>query len=165
MTDAFSDVLDANAAYADRHGPLEPPPAGAGRGLAVLTCVDARIDPLTALGLAPGEAMVLRNPGAQVTGEALNALVVCVHRLGVERILVMGHTDCGMTKADDESVRREITEATGQDASELPIGMIADQQERLAADVERLRDSPFLPADIAVAGGVLDLRTGRLDLL
>jgi carbonic anhydrase len=155
----FRDLLDANAEIARDEG--EVPPAGAARGLAVVACMDSRVEPARVLGLAPGEAFVLRNAGAKVTDEVLKALIVGV-QLGVERILVMGHTDCAMTKRTDEELRAAVAAASGADASSLEFGTIDDPHERIAADVERIRSSPFIPDDVAVAGAILDLATNRL---
>jgi carbonic anhydrase len=157
----FRDLLEANEALA-RDGGTTPPP-GAARGLAVVACMDSRVEPAAALGLGPGDALVLRNPGAQVTDEVLKALIVGV-QLGVERILVMGHTDCLMTKRTDDELRSAVAETSGTDASGLHFGAIDDPAARIAADVERIRSSPFIPDDVAVLGSILDLETGRLRL-
>jgi carbonic anhydrase len=154
MTAAFSDLLEANARRSGA-GPL--PPRGAGRGLAVVTCIDPRIEPLAPLGLEPGEAMVVRNPGGQVTEEALGALALGVHRLGVRRILLMQHTDCAMALMGED----ELRSATGG----APLRVIPDQRRRLREDIERVRASTSIPGDVAVLGAILDLRTGRLTVV
>jgi carbonic anhydrase len=156
MTADFSDLLEANAAYAERNSGAGLLPPGA--SLAVVTCIDARIEPLAALGLTLGEAMVVRNPGGQVTDEALAALAVGVHRLGVRRILVMQHTDCAMAKIGDDDLRSVTGDAT-------PLRVIPDQRERLREDVERIRASPSIPDDLPVLGAILDLHTRRLGAL
>jgi carbonic anhydrase len=138
----FSDLLEANAR---RAGPL---PKGA--KLAVVTCIDARVEPLSVLGLPLGEAMVVRNPGGQVTDEALAALALGVRRLGVQRILVMQHTDCAMAAIGEDELR---------EAGAGALRPIPDQRERLAEDVARVRAA--IP-DVPVLGTILDVGTGRL---
>ena len=161
---AFEAELAANAEYAASyaHAGLEP---RAARGLAVVTCMDSRIDPLRVLGLQPGDAKVLRNPGGQVTDDVLTALVLAVHLLGVDRVLVAQHTDCRMAKVTDEQAHEALTEATGVDTRDLELRTIADQRAALERDVQRLSSSPYLPAGLAVAGGIYDVGTGRLELL
>src|SRR6478609_5193461 len=104
---AFADILEANRAYAAefRLAGLRPEAA---RGLAVVTCIDSRIEPLDLLGLVPGDAKILRNAGARVTDDALRSLVLAVHLLGVDRIAVIAHTRCKMTEATDAELRSEI---------------------------------------------------------
>ena len=163
MTTGFEDVLAANERYAAdfAHGDL---PGGAARGLAVVTCMDSRIDPLAVLGLAPGEAKVLRNPGGQVTPEVLTSLVLATHLLGVERVLVLEHTDCRMTKVTDAQAHSAMQEASGIDTRSLDLGTIADQQGRLEQDVQRVRSCPYVPQGVTVAGAVYDVATGRVEV-
>jgi carbonic anhydrase len=162
---AFDDVLDGNARYAAQFddGQL----AGrAARGLAVVTCMDARLDPLAMLGLQPGDAKVLRTAGGRVTDEVLRALVVAVHLLGVRRVLVVEHTDCGMAKlGTDAQAHQAVLDASGVDSRSLTFGTIGDQQATLAADVQRVRSWPYLPPDLVAAGGVFDVTTGRLSIV
>src|ERR1700754_3390345 len=101
--DAFDDLYDANAKFAESFGSSELT-GRAARGLAVVTCMDSRIDPLGLLGLRPGDAKILRNAGARVTDDVLRTLVLAVYVLGVDRVFVMPHTDCGMTKVTDAEV-------------------------------------------------------------
>jgi carbonic anhydrase len=155
-------VLAANERYAAQHtGGL---PGRAARGLAVVTCMDTRIDPLQMLGLSVGDANVLRNPGGQVTDDVLRALVLAVHLLEVERVLVVQHTDCRMAKVNEEQAHEAIRESSGLDTRSLEFGTIADQREALRADVQKIRSSPYLPDTVAVMGAVYDVETGRLDV-
>src|SRR3954447_7273627 len=105
--ESFIDVLAANAEYV-RTFPNAGLPAVAARGLAVVTCMDSRIEPLAALGLGPGDAKILRNAGARVTGDVLRTLVLAVALLEVERILVMPHTRCRMAGQEETEVHDEI---------------------------------------------------------
>jgi len=160
---AFEDVLSANAEYAASYD--DAGIAGkAARGLAVVTCMDSRISPLEMLGLDKGDAKILRNAGARVTGDVLRTLVLAVHLLGVERVMVVPHTDCRMASATDEQVHEAIRESAGTDTRSLRFETIADQHATLAADVQRIRSSPYLPSDLAVVGVIYDVRTGRLEV-
>jgi carbonic anhydrase len=157
--DAFADLFAANADYASRFGlgDLAAPPT---RHVAVVTCMDARIDPLAILGLAPGEAHVLRNAGARVTDDVLRSLVKSVNQLDVTRVAVMHHTDCGAAKIKLPSLRVKVTEATGHDPVDVDFHLIDDQDESLRADVQAVRDCPYLPVGVEVVGLMYDVRTG-----
>ena len=162
--DDFADVLTGNARYAETFQD-EGLPGRAAAGLAVVTCMDSRIEPLHLLGLRRGDAKILRNAGARVTEDVLRTLVLAVALLGVERVLVMPHTDCGMTKATDAQVSDAVRERTGVDARSLDFSTIADQRDSLERDVQRIRSWPFLPAGLPVAGAVYDVRSGRLEVV
>ncbi len=155
----FDDVIKANADYADAFalGGLEPVAA---RGLAIVTCMDSRIEPLALLGLRPGDAKILRNAGARVTEDVLRTLVLAVHLLGVNRILVMPHTRCRMVQAQDGAVHESIRQRSGLDTRSLDFRLISDQEAVLRADMRRIRSSPYLPEGLPVAGVVYDVDTG-----
>src|SRR6476661_8938635 len=123
---AFADILDANRAYASEFHLAGLRPEAA-RGLAVVTCIDSRIEPLTLLGLVPGDAKILRNAGARVTDDALRSLVLAVHLLGVERVAVIAHTRCKMTEASDAELRDEISERAGTSAAGWDFLAVGDQ--------------------------------------
>src|SRR2546423_2510032 len=110
--DTFADVLAANDGYA-RSFDLRDAPASAAKGLAVLTCMDSRIEPLAMLGLEPGDAKILRNAGARVTDDVLRTLVLATYLLGVERAMVIAHTNCRMTTGDEEDVHAAVLDAGG----------------------------------------------------
>lgn len=161
MTDgSFADVLDANAAYAAAYASagLE---ARAAKGLAVLTCMDARLDPLAMLGLAVGDAKVLRNPGARVTDEVLSALVLSRYLLGCERCMVVAHTRCAMASGTEAQLHARVEAVGGPDTRSLVFRASEDQEAALRADVQRIRSFPYL-GDLAVGGFVYDVDTGRL---
>ncbi|MGH3444669.1 MAG: carbonic anhydrase, partial [Nocardioidaceae bacterium] len=103
QTSAFDDLLAANRDYAHNFT-LAGVPGVAGAGVFVLTCMDSRIDPLTILGLSAGDAKVVRNPGGRVDGQALEAMVLGVHLLAVERVLVIVHTRCAMSSSTQQQV-------------------------------------------------------------
>ena len=154
--DAFADVLAANGDYA-RGFALRGLSGSAARGLAVLTCMDSRIEPLTMLGLRPGDAKILRNAGARVTDDVLDTLLVARYLLAVDRLMVIAHTDCRMVATDASELRAEIRAAGGPDTSGVPFLTAADQESALRADVARVQ------IDGLAAGGFLyDVTTGRV---
>ncbi|MEJ5913924.1 beta-class carbonic anhydrase [Pseudokineococcus sp. 1T1Z-3] len=161
---AFDDLLLGNVEH-QRTFADAGLPGRAAKGLGLVMCMDSRIEPLHALGLGPGDAKIMRNAGARVTGDVLRTLVLATHLLGVERVLVMAHTDCRMTKATDEQVHETIKEGSGLDTRSLEFRTIADQGATLAHDVQRIRSSPYLPKDLPVAGAVYDVRTGALSVV
>jgi carbonic anhydrase len=163
MNSHFEDVLDANAVFASTYNSAHLK-GRAARGLAIVTCMDSRIEPLAMLGLAKGDAKILRNAGARVTDDVLRTLVLAVHLLGVERVMIVAHTDCRMTKVTDNEVHEAIAQSSGLDTRSMEFGVISDQQAVLARDVQRVRSSPYLPADIAVLGCVYDLETGLINV-
>jgi carbonic anhydrase len=162
MSDAFTDVLGANQAFA---ADFEDPhlQGRAARGLAVVTCMDSRISPLEMLGLAPGDAKILRNAGARVTDDVLRTLVLAVHLLNVSRVMVVAHTDCRMTKVTDDEVHEAIL-ARGIDTRSLEFRTTGNQVAALRLDVQRIRSSPYLPKDLAVIGCIYDVKTGLIDV-
>jgi carbonic anhydrase len=158
--DQFADVLRANAAYARSFSPAGPD-GRAARGLAVLTCIDSRIDPLTMLGLEPGDAKILRNAGARVTDDVLATLVIAKHLLDVERLMVIAHTDCRMIASSEEELHRAIRKSGGPDTSDLSFSTSPDQATSVRADVERVRAFEYLET-LEVGGFVYDVTTGLL---
>jgi carbonic anhydrase len=131
------------------------------RKLAVLACMDARVDPARLLGLEEGDAHVIRNAGGVVTDDALRSLAISQHLLGTEEIVVIAHTDCGMlTFTDDEfadGLERETGERPGWRAHAFP-----DLEQGVRDGIERIRSSPFVPRTDSVRGFVYEVETGRL---
>jgi carbonic anhydrase len=160
--DAFAAELTANAAYAKRFSLAGLPPVAA-RGLAVLTCMDSRIEPLQMLGLRPGDAKILRNAGARVTDDVLRTLVLAVHLLGVRRVLVVPHLGCRMSAEDEAQVHAAIFAASGVDTRSLELRPAPDVRAALLADLQRIRSWPYLPAGLVVGGAVYDVDTGLLE--
>jgi carbonic anhydrase len=160
----FDDLLAANAGYADSFHltGLEP---RAARGLAVLTCIDSRIEPLAMLGLAPGDAKILRNAGARVTDDMLRTLVLAVALLGVDRIAIVHHTQCRMVGVTDDELRATLSAEIGVDASGWDFHAVPDQPAVIAEDLAKVRSCPLLPDDLPVAGFLYDVATGRLTLI
>jgi carbonic anhydrase len=161
MAGPFDDLLDANRRNQVRFalGGLTGRPA---RGLAVLTCVDTRIDPLAVLGLTPGDAKILRNAGARVTEDVVRSLALVVAALGVERVAVIAHTDCAVAKASDDELRALVAEVSGADVAGWEPLAAVDQTAALRSDLERLRADPLLPADLVLGGFLYDVDTGAL---
>jgi carbonic anhydrase len=159
---AFDDVIQANTSYAVHHNATGLTGVAA-RGLAVVTCMDSRIDPLSVLGMAPGDVKILRNAGARVTEDVMRTLVLASYLLGVTRILVMPHTDCRMASAAEWEVHEQIMERFGVDTRSVEFRTETDQIGALITDVTRLRAYPLLPQELVVAGALLDITTGRLE--
>ncbi len=154
-------LLEGNARYAAtfERGGLPAPPA---RRLAVLVCMDARIDPLAALGLELGDAHVIRNAGGRASGDALRSLVISAHLLGTREVAVVHHTDCGMRTFTNEELRERLRRELGVDVSDLDFLPFTDLEESVREDVARIRASPLLPPGIQVRGFVYDVRDGSL---
>ncbi|MBI4898405.1 MAG: carbonic anhydrase [Actinobacteria bacterium] len=157
----FTDILSANSLYASGHEELAG--GSARRGLAVVTCIDSRIDPLESLGLVAGDAKIVRNAGARVTDDVLRTLIVATHILGVNRIALMQHTDCGVAAHTQESIERIVAQATGRSAAEIDFLTIENQLSTLRADADLLRDHPLLPSGIEVGEFIFDVKAGRLE--
>ena len=131
------------------------------RKTAVLTCMDARIDPLAVLGLELGDAHVIRNAGAVVTDEEIRSLALSQHALGTEDVVVIAHTECGVLGLDDEAFAAELEAAAGRRPDWRAHGF-ADLDEHVRAGVARIAGSPFLRHRDRVRGYVLDVATGEL---
>ena len=146
------EILPANERYATdfAKGALPMPP---GRKFAVVTCMDARLDPAKFLGLEEGDAHVIRNAGGIVTDDALRSLVISHHLLGTEEVLVIGHTDCGMLTFRDEDVQEQL-------GTDITLHAFPNVENRVSESVRAVRESPLLPD--AVNGFVYEVETGRL---
>jgi carbonic anhydrase len=157
------DLLRANAAYVSTFdlGDLAGAPA---RRLSVVTCMDARIDPLSALGLRPGEAHVIRNAGAIVTEDVLRSLAISHWELGTQEAAVIGHTGCGMTSFTNETLTRKLS-ALGVETGELDFLPFRDVAESVREGVRRIEASPLLPEPYAARGFVYDVSSGALEPL
>ncbi|MGA1289799.1 MAG: beta-class carbonic anhydrase [Ilumatobacteraceae bacterium] len=160
-TDVFSDVLAANGQYvgAFQDSGLT---GFARQGLAIVTCMDSRIDPLAIVGMKPGDVKILRNAGARVTEDVLRTLVLATHLLGVERVLVMPHTDCRMAKGDESDIHRLIAERSGVDTTSIHFATVSNQQDQLVSDVAAIRGFELLPASLGVGGAIYDVHSGKL---
>src|SRR5258707_14898704 len=180
MSNVLQEVLAANQSYAASFGDkasLAMPPA---RRFAILTCMDARLDPAKFAGLAEGDAHVIRNAGGRASDDALRSLVISYKLLGTREWFVIHHTNCGMETFTDDvmrsllasSLKTSLVDETGWHDSGDGSGStegdyidwltIADQRKSVVADVRRIRSHPLVPNEIPVYGYVYDVKTGRL---
>jgi carbonic anhydrase len=157
----FDDLLEANRRY--RREFHDPGVEGkAAKGLAVLTCIDSRIDPLAMLGLKAGDAKIIRNAGARVTDDALRSLILATNLLGVTRVCVVQHTDCALIGTTDEEIRANISVIRGLDAEGWDFLATTDQRNTLRHDIDRIESCQLLPPSLQVGGFVFDVHTGQL---
>ena len=161
MDDTFDDLLAANRRYATSAPRNFDGYAHA--GIAVVTCMDSRLQPLEMIGLFLGEAKILRTPGGHVSEDALNGCILAVNLLKVTRILVVSHSRCAMASGDDEDLQRRITQASGRDASGCEFGADPDQVGRLRADVALVARHPLIAGRAEVGGFHYDVDTGLLE--
>lgn len=161
----FDDLLAANRTYAATDFATGGFDGIAHAGVAIVTCMDSRIDPLRLLGLEPGDAKIFRNPGGRVTANALEALVLGVHLLGVERILIVPHTRCAMASNTEAELRERVGASAGQDASWQGFHVIEDQRAALMSDVRAVRSHPLIGDKVPVGGFMYDVDSGLLEQL
>jgi carbonic anhydrase len=157
----IDDLLENASRYADgfAHGDLPTPPA---KRLAVVACMDARLNPFSLLGLGEGDAHVIRNAGGVVTDDAIRSLSMSQRLLGTEAIVLIHHTDCGMLSFDDAAFRQALLEETGSEP-EWAVEGFDDVEDDVRRSIARIKSSPFIPKKDEVRGFVYDVRTGRLD--
>jgi carbonic anhydrase len=180
MSQTLQAVLEANASYAESFGDkgtLALPPA---RGFAILTCMDARLDPAGYAGLAEGDAHVIRNAGGRASDDAIRSLVISYKLLGTREWFVIHHTDCGMEFFTNDVMRGllrnslETAQLTPEGFTDVGAGpgssageyidwlTIKDQAQSVVDDVTRIRQHPLVPATIPVYGYIYDVRSGQL---
>jgi carbonic anhydrase len=180
MSKVLEEVLAANASYANSFGDKANLPMPPGRRFAVLTCMDARLDPAKFARLAEGDAHVIRNAGGRASNDAIRSLVISYKLLGTREWIVIHHTNCGMEFFTDEVMRGLLAnslETAALDASGFhDIGKgpgstegefidwltIKDQPKSVTADVRRIRNHPLVPKEIPIYGYIYDVKTGRL---
>ncbi|HEY5598509.1 MAG TPA: carbonic anhydrase [Kiloniellales bacterium] len=180
MSDILREVLTANKAYAANFGDKGKLPMPPGRGFAILTCMDARLDPAKYAGLAEGDAHVIRNAGGRASDDAIRSLVISHKLLGTNEWFVIHHTDCGMETFTDEIMRGLLAssldtatiDATGwhdrgkgpgsREGDYIDWLTIKSQAESVKADVKRIKAHPLVPDSIPVHGYIYDCKTGRL---
>jgi carbonic anhydrase len=158
--DVIDDLLANNRAYADSlptlHLDVRPR-----RQLAIVTCMDSRLDVFAALGLQNGEAHVLRNAGGVITDDVIRSLSVSQRRLGTREVMLVHHDDCGLQKITDDGFRAELQESTGV-APAFAIESFTDVEADVRQSILRVRRSPFIPHRDRVRGFVYDVDTHRL---
>jgi len=157
----FADLLGANKEYASsfKSNGLS---GEARKGLAIVTCMDSRIDPLHIVGMEAGDAKILRNAGARVTEDVLRTLVLATHLLGVKRVLVMPHTDCKMASGEEHEIHAAILEKSGIDTRGIEIRTVKDQMKALITDIQRIESYPLLAKNVKVMGAVFSVESGTL---
>jgi carbonic anhydrase len=158
--DTIDALLENNRSFAegrtDQHLDVEPQ-----RHLAIVTCMDSRLDVFAALGLGNGEAHVLRNAGGVITDDVIRSLAISQRKLGTREVMLIHHTDCGMQKITDDGFRAELQEATGT-APSFAIESFADIDADVRQSILRVRRCPFLLHRDAVRGFVYDVDTHQL---
>ncbi len=180
MSKILKEVLSANEVYASDFGDKANLPMPPGRGFAILTCMDARLDPAKYAGLAEGDAHVIRNAGGRASDDAIRSLVISHKLLGTNEWFVIHHTDCGMETFTDDIMRdllaKSLDTATvdengwhdtgagpgSQEGTYIDWLTIPDQAESVRSDVARIRNHPLVPKGIPVHGYIYDCKTGRL---
>ena len=157
----FKDALSANEEYTKtfKYSGLT---GVAQQGLAIVTCMDSRINPLSVVGMKSGDAKILRNAGARVTKDVLRTLVLATYLLGVKRILIMPHTNCRMAGVEESEIHKQIKDQYGVDTSDLEFRTVSDQHEALMMDVKRVRKYKLLNKDVVVGGAIYDVATGKI---
>jgi carbonic anhydrase len=175
-----SEVLAANGQYVKSFGDKGKLPLPPGRRFAILTCMDARLDPAKYAGLAEGDAHVIRNAGGRASDDAIRSLIISHKLLGTREWFVIHHTDCGMelftddiirgllskslkTAAVDEKGWRNVEESGGSDeANHISFLTIKNLAGSVVEDVQRIKDHPLVPKDIPVYGYIYDVKSGKL---
>jgi carbonic anhydrase len=154
-------LLQNNERYAAGFsgGDLPAPP---GRQVAVVACMDARLDVYRLLGLSPGEAHVIRNAGGVVTDEVVRSLAISQHKLGTREVVLIHHTKCGMEGLDEDAFAAQLDEAAGGAPRGWEVAAFTSADDSVRASIEKLRESPFLPEKGSIRGFVFDVETGRL---
>lgn len=181
MSKILDEVLTANMSYAANFGDKGKLPMPPGRRFAILTCMDARLDPAKYAGLAEGDAHVIRNAGGRASDDAIRSLVISYKLLGSREWFVVHHTDCGMETFTDDVMRKLLRgslETASVDASgwhdagggggsaegeHISWLTIANQEQSVLEDVQRIRMHPLVPKDIPIYGYIYDVRTGKLN--
>lgn len=158
----FQDLIAANQSFAAQFS-QEELTGQAKQGLAIVTCMDSRIDPLRIVGMHAGDAKILRNAGARVTEDVLRTLVLATHLLNVHRILVMPHTDCRMASAEEPEIHATILEKSGIDTRGIEIRTVRDQLKALRTDIQRIESYPLLAKGVTTMGAIYDVKTGLLN--
>ena len=133
-----------------------------GRHVAVLTCMDARLDPARFLGLEEGDAHVIRNAGGRASEDAIRSLTISEQLLGTNTVVVIHHTDCGMVTFSNEDLREKLRQQLNADAEHIDFLPFKDLEQSVRDDVATLKNSPFIPDNIEVSGFIYDVSSGRL---
>jgi carbonic anhydrase len=157
---SIDDLLANNRTFAAEHGYAHRD-VNPARRLAVVACMDSRLDVFAALGLTQGEAHVLRNAGGVITDDVVRSLAISQRKLGTEQIVLIQHTDCGLNRLTDDGFRKELQDDTGM-APPFAIESFTDVEANVRQSIQRLRSSPFLLHRDRIRGFVYDVDTGLL---
>lgn len=157
----FDNFIKANQAYVDLHGtahlPLKPKTR-----VAIVTCMDSRLHVAPALGLALGDAHILRNAGGRVTDDVIRSLVISEQQLGTSEIVVLHHTDCGAQTFTNAEFTEQLKRDLAVDAGDQDFLPFTDIEESVREDIALLKNSPLIPEDIIISGAIYDVDTGRV---
>ncbi|EGJ27875.1 beta-class carbonic anhydrase [Streptococcus porcinus] len=157
----FKSFMSANSAYVELHGiahlPLKPKTR-----VAIVTCMDSRLHVAQALGLALGDAHILRNAGGRVTDDMIRSLVISQQQMGTREIVVLHHTDCGAQTFTNQSFAEHIQQKLGIDVSDQDFLPFQDVAESVREDMRLLQESPLIPDDVDINGAVYDVDTGKM---
>lgn len=157
----FENFLKANQAYVELHGELHLPIKPKTK-VAIVTCMDSRLHVAPALGLALGDAHILRNAGGRVTEDMLRSLVISQQQLGTREIVVLHHTDCGAQTFNNEDFQEHLKRELGVDVSGKDFLPFQDVEESVREDMKLLRECPLIPDDVIISGAVYDVDTGSM---
>ncbi|MEX0761926.1 MAG: carbonic anhydrase [Dehalococcoidia bacterium] len=157
----FVRLLKANEQYARgfKHSGLPVPPA---LRLTIVTCMDARLDPVSFLGLSLGDAHVIRNAGGRATNDVIRSIVISQRLLGTSEVVVIHHTGCGLATVTNTDITRKVKDDLGVDATELDWLPFNDLEQSVLDDVEALRESDLIPADVPISGAIYEVETGSV---
>ena len=157
----FENFLKANQAYVELHGDLHLSIKPKTK-VAIVTCMDSRLHVAPALGLALGDAHILRNAGGRVTDDMIRSLVISQQQMGTREIVVLHHTDCGAQTFQNEEFQEHLKAELGVDVSDQDFLPFQDVEESVREDMQLLRESSLIPDDVIISGAVYDVDTGRM---
>ena len=157
----FENFLKANQAYVELHGELHLPIKPKTK-VAIVTCMDSRLHVAPALGLALGDAHILRNAGGRVTDDMIRSLVISQQQMGTREIVVLHHTDCGAQTFQNEEFQEHLKTELGVDVSGQDFLPFQDVEESVREDMQLLRECPLIPDDVVISGAVYDVDTGSM---
>lgn len=157
----FDNFMLANQAYVALHGtahlPIKPKTK-----VAIVTCMDSRLHVAQALGLALGDAHILRNAGGRVTDDMIRSLVISQQQLGTREIVVLHHTDCGAQTFTNPAFHEQLHRDLGVDVSDMDFLPFINIENSVREDMQKLKDSPLIPEDVVINGAIYDVDTGRM---
>ncbi|MGV3060598.1 beta-class carbonic anhydrase [Streptococcus hyovaginalis] len=157
----FDNFMLANQAYVALHGtahlPIKPKTK-----VAIVTCMDSRLHVAQALGLALGDAHILRNAGGRVTDDMIRSLVISQQQLGTREIVVLHHTDCGAQTFTNPAFHEQLHRNLGVDVSDMDFLPFINIENSVREDMQKLKDSPLIPEDVVISGAIYDVDTGRM---